>query len=464
MKNSQKIVVTEVNEVPFRVYERYAREEPSSAIAYLLASGQAVRTFASDVSEDFLYPSQTWASFNTGVPYEKHRIHWYQDPKPTEYPFYWRSIAERGHAVGVINTLHSSPLKSFIDKGNYNFCIPDCFADDSATHPAEYKTFQSLNTEFTRKNGRKSDLKTILNGSTIRRLGSPRTCGITLRSATDIASTLAGVATGVLNKERLRNLQFPLLAEIFLSELNRSDVDLAVLFTNHVAANQHRYWYALFPEDFKDRAYPDEWVNRYRGEILAALKLLDKYLHQLVRFCLRHERILVVCSSMGQVGNQKLTPETVQRHQFDYRLDDPVKFARALVTNLPPVTVKAGMIPQYSLLFDSPSLAMRGKQDLDVAVMSIPGIKLTSDLNGSLVTLSAGITDRQETFSVRGRQIGYRDLGFIRFEVDDHHSGRHHPEGSLIVLNDKAGYFRLRFATDQIDYLKFAPAVNEFFA
>ena len=45
-------------------------------------------------------------------------------------------------------------------------------------------------------------------------------------------------------------LQFPLVADMFLHLLQKHQPDVAIMFTNHVAGNMHRYWYALFPEDY----------------------------------------------------------------------------------------------------------------------------------------------------------------------------------------------------------------------
>ena len=52
-------------------------------------------------------------------------------------------------------------------------------------------------------------------------------------------------------------------------------------------------------------------------------------------------------------------------------------------------------------------------------------------------------------------------LGLVSVAIDDHVSGRHHPDGILIINAGRAP------AVDQdrsrIDYLEFAPALLEFF-
>jgi hypothetical protein len=459
----RKAIVLEINEVPLRLFERFATMQPESAVASILSRGQAFRTHVNDVPEEFLYPAQTWASFNTGIAYERHRIHWYNDPKPPEYPFYWQDIASRGHSVGLVNTLHSSPLDRFVRTGNYQFVVPDCFAEDPATHPDRYRGFQALNLQLTRENGRSSELSSVLGAAAWRGLMSPASYGIRTQSAGEILRTVAGITTGRLNKERLRNLQFPLIAEIFLSELHRTDVNLGVLFTNHVAANQHRYWYALFLEDFGDQIYPDSWVERYRREIVDAMMLLDKYLKRLVNFCQETDRVLILSSSMGQRGNRQLQRDSVADTRFDFRLDDPARFVSALIGEVAPFRVDAGMVPQYSLVFEKASEARDAIDRLSASAELDSGIRLICDVNLGVLTLSANLDPSRDVFAVGGRQVGFRELGFVRLEIDDHHSGRHHPEGSLIVFNDQEGYFSSRFPDREIDYLEYAPALKGYF-
>ena len=156
---NQKAIVIEINEVPLRVLNYYKKFNPNSTIAHLLSQSLVLQTEAKDVEESFLYPSQTWASLNTGVPYDLHKIHWYNDPKPNSYPLYWKAIAENGLNVGLINTLHSSPADSYIDNSNYKFVIPDCFASNNLTKPDIYQDFQELNTRATSDNGRVTTLK-----------------------------------------------------------------------------------------------------------------------------------------------------------------------------------------------------------------------------------------------------------------------------------------------------------------
>lgn len=61
---SQKLIVLELNEVPLRLLHYYAEKQSDSSIAHLLNHSLVIKTLATDVEIDDLYPSQTWASLN----------------------------------------------------------------------------------------------------------------------------------------------------------------------------------------------------------------------------------------------------------------------------------------------------------------------------------------------------------------------------------------------------------------
>ncbi len=465
MTDRQKVVVVEINEIPVKVLRGYASTHPDSCIAEILAGSKVLRTLADDVDPDVLYPSQTWASMNTGLPYMDHRIHWYNDPKPDEPTLYWHRVADAGASVGVVNTLHSSPMSKYLGHGNFRFIVPDCFATDDDAFPVKFQDFQRFNLALTRANSRKSSLKSVV-GQGLSAALRPGRVGLNLRSAQSIATTLYAIARGRASKERIRILQFPLVAEIFLQQTREQDPDLAVLFTNHVAANQHRYWYAAFPDEYEQAIYPDEWAQRYRGELTSALDLLDRYLRQIKAHADETDRIVVLCSSMGQQANERLTRDKVDRTACDYRLDDAAKVVRILLGDDRGVSIAAGMVPQYSLIFESPGQAREFVSVAERALDDSSGVDLVTDLNDTVVTMTFKLDPTADRFVLRGRSYTHEELGFTRFDIDDHHSGRHHPEGSLVVYNDKADHLfpTDRFRADEpFSYLRFAPEMTRYF-
>ena len=91
----QKILVLEANEIPLRVFREFASRNPQSTIAGVLDRETVIESWADDVAEDDLYPSQTWASLNTGRRYDEHRIRWYNDVKNFD-DFFWHRLARGG--------------------------------------------------------------------------------------------------------------------------------------------------------------------------------------------------------------------------------------------------------------------------------------------------------------------------------------------------------------------------------
>lgn len=459
MYMAQKVLVLEVNEIPLRVFRQFAVLRPGSHIDQMLQSAQVMETLAQDVDEAFLYPSQTWASLNTGAPYSGHKIHWYNDPKPGEYPLYWKTAAENGVSVGTVCTLHSSPAEAFAaSNDNYKFVIPDCFASDSYTKPGYFEPFQALSLKAVSANSRATSLRAPVRESTRALLNSPR-YGIRMRTMAQGISMVIQILRKKVNRERLRNLQFPVLADIFMSQFEKHDPELAILFTNHVAANMHRYWYGLFPEDYGAEIYDQKWLEKYNGEINAAVDLLDSYIGTFMRLAKKKDRVLIVVSSMGQKANQKLTPEFRKEHSIDYRLEDVNTFVSHVTKNRYSFRVDSAMVPQYSLAFRNEEEATRAAAEMREIQPALQGINFTLDQNKEIVTISAQLIQPATAFSINGKAYGHKDLGFLRLEVEDHHSGCHTPEGSLIIYNSRTS----KAAKPAVNYLEYAPALLKHF-
>ena len=74
---SQKIINLEINEVSPILIINYIKNNNKSNLAKLLKKEKLniYTTKVSDIEKDKLYPSQTWASFNTGKPYYEHKCY-----------------------------------------------------------------------------------------------------------------------------------------------------------------------------------------------------------------------------------------------------------------------------------------------------------------------------------------------------------------------------------------------------
>lgn len=452
---TRRLVVLEANEVPLRVFRQYADAHPDSSIAALLADSLTLTTEARDVADRDLYPSQSWASMNSGLPFDEHRIRWYNDPKPATAPFIWRTIADHGLSVGAVGTLHSSHDPKH-DGDPFAFLVPDSFAPNAYTTPRSLEPLQAMNLEMTARSGRVADTR-VTSLARISLLRSLPTSGITPWTYAHAASTLLGIAARRVSRERLRSLQFPVLADVFMKQVRRHRPDLGVLFTNHVAASLHRYWYAQFPEDYPIEVFDREWVDRFAGEIPAALRILDRYIGKLMSHCARERAILVVVSSMGQCANTALPACTDRTRARFYRVDDVRSLVAAIAGETPPFDVRPAMVPQYTLGFETADAAAGVERAL--AERTPESIRVRTVRNESVLTLTIRVDADRERFVIDGTSFDAADLGLSRLRVADQHSGRHHRDGTLIVFNSSTA----QATTDRVDYLEYAPAVLEHF-
>jgi hypothetical protein len=461
------LVVVEANEVPRRVIEVLAPSGRIPFLAGLLADGCIVETVITEELRRELYPSQTWASMNTGVPYADHGVYWYGDPKPEAHPFYWQVAARDGRTVGMVNTLHSSPLAERCVDGRYRFVIPDAFSDDAAAIPVGLERFQRASLALTGANSRKVSLSS---GPTavFELATSLARFGLRRDTAAEVVRLVSGVAAGRVPRERLRAGQFLIHQDLFLRLAGRCDPDLAVLFTNHVAAAMHRYWYASFPDDFEERHYDDEWVARHRDEIPAAMAMLDRFLGRMYRWCVATGRTLVVASSMGQGPSAALRSD-VRREAV---ISDPALFLNATgvvgagvdlaAGTGSGIAVKGSMAPQLTL--DCGSVDQAEVVAGRLAAADVGPVfwdpEPVGDLAGEgrgVVTLTANLeVVDPSTVRISGLRRKAEAVGVTVYEVDDHSSGRHIPEGILAVANSPTFDPPDDKSVDQLDV---APAI-----
>ena len=367
----------------------------------------------------------TWASLATGVPFEKHGIYWYGDPKPEEFPLYWQAASEH-RRVGFIGTLHSSPLDPRTAL-RYDFAVPDPFATDPTTVPASLERFQRFNLAMTKGNGRATSLTrpSIADGLAV---ASALKEGVRLRTAGRIGALVASIAAGKVAKERLRVAQYLLLEDPFVEQLEQTEPDLAILFTNHLAAAMHRYWYASFPDDWEEELYDPAWVERFQGEIPFALDELDRGLARLLTWCEANDRALVVMGSMGQTGGGQADDRTPTA----LVVDDVGSFAAALGIRAPYI-VRQAMVPHVTLEFDNPDTAGDVTRHLESLDLDGPGLDI--DLNQSTVTITYHLEAAGDGVRIGDQVHPFSALGIESVTVDEHRNGTHDPRGAFIVAN-----------------------------
>ena len=445
------ILNLEINEIPKVVIEDFIKARPGSCLARLQQKNDLIlaETVVTDIPEEMLYPSQTWATQNTGLPASEHCVRWYSDPINTDQ-LLWTKLLNQKNTVGIIGCVHSSKLGSKEEQNHLlQFNIPDCFSPHFGfVKPNKYLDFHRFNIDQVQNNGRVVSTNALLKSLTHipKVLFSPRSWGISVFSIRQVLKVITKtLKTG--QKEILRNAQFPLLASIFVNEVAESRPHYAALFSNHVAGNMHRYWYGFRPQDFEKELYGDEWVAKNRDAVFFSVELFDDFLNELLKNKQLRDYSIMVSSSMGQVANPDYQDQNVQSFvSFDGKITNINKFLdqfRAYCegtglkdqeSQFSTLDIENNMVPQYGFLAkDTERAALLGEY--------LEGFLAHRELEGQVdviecsVVITVTFSQLEAKYSINEAAEAYKDLGVELFEVDDHHTGRHCKRGALLLIN-----------------------------
>src|SRR5215475_15188484 len=186
----KKIILFELNEVPFRVFDTFCEQHPESAFARVRADCSEYET----VSEDRipLSPWRTWPSLHRGVNDQLHGIHDFgQDLQEVDrsFPPVWSILSSRKVRTGVCASLHSYPLPNKSD--NYSFYLPDAFARTPECIPDSLSAFQEFNLTMSRASARNVSTKLLFTSALPVLMKAPA-LGVRLSTLLEIGAQLAG--------------------------------------------------------------------------------------------------------------------------------------------------------------------------------------------------------------------------------------------------------------------------------
>lgn len=123
----RKVILFELNEVPWRILDDYVERNRGAGFARALERSHSYEAVAAD--RGHLSPWVTWPSLHRGVNDEVHMIGDLGQDRSTAdelYPPIWRLLHREGVDVGVCGSLHSFPPPD--DMSSYSFYLPDTFA------------------------------------------------------------------------------------------------------------------------------------------------------------------------------------------------------------------------------------------------------------------------------------------------------------------------------------------------
>lgn len=476
----QKIFNLEINELPPRILKDYILLRPNSILSKLKKANKLkiITTIAKDIEKEKLYPSQTWASFNTGLPFNIHKCYWYSDPLSSE-DLFWNKLVKNNISVGILGTLHSSKYpKNLNQNQNYKFYLPDSFTDKIITKPNYYRNFCLLNSKLVSASARVTSplnlLKMIIK-NVKKMIINPKQFGISKFSVKEILKIIYW-AIKSRNKEFLRMAQFPLYCSIYLDQISNNDVSYSSIFTNHLAGNMHRYWYAYSSTDFKSKnRYQKKWIQRNNQSFFYAMDLIDDFIKEIIKLDSLERNNIILTSSMGQEANSKFDNYKLAKFDakitnFDlflknfelYKKQNNIKFDNQL-------KILRNMAPQYGIevVSEDNNEVLELVSYLSDFIKSID-LKSKIDINNFNITLTIDIAannEFQKKYTINQAKNKYYKYGFTFSKIEDHHSGSHSAKGTFAILGSNKSLENIIKNNlddqDELDYLNIGKIIME---
>ena len=426
-----KIILFELNEVPFRVIDDFCARHPNSVLARVLPRAAQYVTRTDD---EPLSPWITWPTLHRGVDIGKHGIaHLGMDTTKVdeEFPPIWMTLAARGLRVGVFGSLHSYPAPT--EDGEYAFYVPDTFAADGRCIPSSIDTFQNFNLNMARKSVRNVATQVLWKEGLKVLVMAPR-LGLRANTLLSVAQQLLVERFRPMRRVRRRTYQTILGCDVFMKLVADTRPDFATFFTNHVASSMHRYWAAAYPEDYEDNNYSLDWRSTFADEIDFTMSKTDHFLGRLVRFVDRNPSYrLWVASSMGQ-GPTVAEPIATQLY-----VTDLARFMGAMgLTDSEDWHMETAMFPEVSV-YIVPTGVDAFRDSLEHLVIDGRPLRF-AEKTGGFFSLSFGhvnLHDKPQVVVLRQNEVAFERLGLSPVPIEDtaNSNAYHVPEGLLFVYD-----------------------------
>ncbi|MHB1261330.1 MAG: alkaline phosphatase family protein [Thermoplasmatota archaeon] len=437
-----RLLVYELNEVPWRILDDHVQAHPEGAFARLLSKGASYTTRTVDGGH--LHPWVTWPTMHRGIPASSHGVqHIGQDPQTFRGEPLWTVARAAGRSIGIFGSLQSWPPG---DPGTNGFYVPDCYAPTLACVPSAFESFQAFTKASAEGNARLVTRRFPVRHAA---LVAPRLVRLGLRPRTMAAavSQLLGERRDARLRHR-RSSYLPILGfDLFVRAWRRRRPDYAAFFTNHVAGMMHRYWRARYPEEYRDGLGGDD--PYFASAIPWAMEQADAQLGELMSLVdADPETVLVVASSMGQAA----VKPTLERRTL--RMEDPQAFLR-FTGYEGPVEIRAAMEPDHPFAFRSPAdqlrfteavNALRDRDGKPVVVTAPAGLVVNVQVTATGNALLSG--------SIRGPN-GLRPLaqaGLAVLEPETPGTAYHVPLGTMVLYGAAVRHDPGRTQVSVLDY------------
>lgn len=451
---TRRIVLFELNEVPWRIVDEYVAAHPGSNLARILPDSRCFTSVAAD--RGHLSPWTTWPTVHRGVNDEQHMIASFGQDRTEvdrEFPPVWELLHRAGVPVGMCGSLHSYPVPEDFD--GYSFYLPDTFASEPTAYPAELAAFQEFNLEMVRASARNVDTA-IPRAAALKFLRHTPKIGIRPGTFTALAHQLITERRKPWLSTRRRSFQSIFAFDLFDKQLERHRPVFSSFFTNHVASAMHRYWAAGHPNDYEQVDLDDEWMAKYREEVPWAMAQTDTMIGRLASFAEANPGYEIwIASSMGQ------GPTFAQPLETQLYLEDLPTFMQ--VVGGVPVgnwTERPAMRPQRNVCVDADYADSFERALLSVTVADLPlGFRRADNGFFSMEWGQANLHDNPNAVRVDGGTRVPESIGLKSVEIEERSdtTAYHVPEGILAIYNPQERAHCT--ARPEVSVLEIAPTI-----
>ncbi len=441
-----KVLIIELNEVPWKVIDSFVEKHPGSALAGIMQRAGRITTRLPDTGQ--LHPKTSWQTFHRGVPDYVHGIREYNQlhsEGQRNNPTLWTLASQAGKRVGCGASIGSWPLPE--DRANVDFWFADPFAPDPTSIPEPVTAFQEFNTLAVARSSRQVrsggiSRKVIMNFL----LNAPR-LGIRPSTVMRTAKQLISERRNSARAVRRRNIQALMSFDVAEKQWQATQPDLSSIFINHVAAAMHRYWAAAFPDDYVSNNMPEHWRKTYKDEIDEAMQVADHMLARILKTIDGKNTTLLVLGSMGQ---QAIEHEPTFNQLI---IKDVPKFLSLFGMSQDDYEQRPGMEPEYVLSFKSSSLLDKLQETsmhIDINGEQ-PEVKRANETECSLLVDQYNVGF--DSITVAGRKVPLEDTGLHIEKIHDMagSTAQHIAEGMAMVVSPAQDLSYLSEHTDEVD-------------
>ena len=425
----RKLILFELNEVPWRVMNDFCTKFPESFLAKNISKCTKFETVTPDEGE--LSPWITWPTLHRGVDNTKHGIKDFNQDLSfanTNYPSVWEILQQNGIKTGVCGSMHSSPPPN--NYREYSFFIPDPFATSKDAHPQYVESFQDFNLQMSRESTRNVSSSLNLKAGTSVLMNAPK-LGLRLSTFMELGKQVLQERSKPWIKTRRRTYQMTLAFDVFMKQMKNTKPQFATFFTNHVASSMHRYWAATYPQDYKTFNIEKEWVETYKNEIYFTMDMFSRFFKETVDFVNKNpEYKIIVASSMGQAST---TAEQIDSQVY---VEFPKTFMNKMGLTESDYTEVPSMFPQFNVRINAEKTDNFRNAVSKINIANHP-LEFRESENG-FFSLDFGQKNQGAGKMIYdGSETSFKEFGLYNMIIEDKSDSTayHIPEGTLLIYD-----------------------------